>query len=43
MHEVNIPVTDVVLDDALLIVTVVKVLKIGYFIVVDRFCPVRRR
>ena len=43
MHKVDIAVTDVVLDDALLIDIVVKVLKIGSFVVVDRFCPVRRR
>ena len=36
-------VTGVVLDDALLIVIVVKVLKNAYFVVVDRFCQVRRR
>ena len=43
MHKVDIAVTDVVLDDALLIVIVVKVLKIGSFVVVDRFYLVRRR
>ena len=43
MHNVAIAVTDVVLDDTLLIDIVVKVLKIGSFVVVDRFCPVRRR
>ena len=43
MHKVDIVVADVVLDDALLIVIIVKVLKIGSFVVVDRFCPVRRR
>ena len=43
MHKVAIAVTDVVLDDTLLIDIVVKVLKIGSFVVVDRCCPVRRR
>ena len=43
MHKVDIVVTNVVLDDALLIDIVVKVLKIGSFVVVDRFCLVRRR
>ena len=43
VHKVDIVVADVVLDDALLIVIIVKVLKIGSFVVVDRFCPVRRR
>ena len=43
MHKVDISVTDVVLDDALLIVIVVKVLKIGSFVVVDHFGPVWRR
>ena len=43
MHKVDIAVTDVVLDDALLIDIVVKVLKSGYFVVVDRCCLVGRR
>ena len=43
MHKVAIAVTDVVLDDTLLIDIVVKVLKIGSFVVVDRFCPVWTR
>ena len=37
MHKVDIAPTDVLLDDALLIVIVVKVLKIGSFAVVDCF------
>ena len=43
MHKVAIAVTDVVLDDTLLIDVVVKVRKIGSFVVVDHVCPVRRQ
>ena len=39
MHKVDIAVTDAVLDDALLIDIVVNVLKIGSFVMVNRFCP----
>ena len=43
MCKVDIAVTGVVLDDALLSSIVVKVLKIGSFVVVDHVCPVRRQ
>ena len=43
MRKVDIAVTSVILDDALLIVIVVKVLKIDSFVLVDRSFPVRRR
>jgi hypothetical protein len=42
MRKVGISVVGVVLDSALVVI-VVKVLKVSYFVVADRFCPVRWR